>query len=93
MDEQSLNESKVIAALWFGLSIGIVGNALLRLPTEKPLLIPGVLSFAYILFMMGRQRTTKWQMEPSKFNRHIQIAAVAAVILCAFSIPLSIATG
>ncbi len=91
MDTYTQQANKAVAALWLGGSFGVFVTAIFRLPTEAPFLIPGFLTMAYILFIMGRQRTAKWRMEPYRFNKQIQIAGAGTAILCAFSIPLSVA--
>jgi hypothetical protein len=68
---QTFHENKVVGSIWFLLSFIVFICACLILTTEGQPLVFGILGMSLILFVIGRQRFSKFQLIESKFKKII----------------------
>ena len=78
------DNNRFLATIWFLLSaLILILSPIIFI--SVPLLSVGTVSFAVILFLLGRQRLQKYRMSDKKFNRTIFILALLIVFSSSLS--------
>ena len=80
-----MQENKVLALLWFLLSVISLIFVLTLLFTEVRYMVFPLLSMPLLLFFVGLQRTQKFKTSDSKFTGRILLCGVLAGSATAFS--------
>ncbi|MGI2173044.1 hypothetical protein ACRN92_02575 [Shewanella ulleungensis] len=75
-----MKENKILATTWLFLASFLIVSAGYILSTSGKYLVPSILGISIILFLMGRQRLTKYQIQQSKFQLYIRSLAIVVAI-------------
>ena len=86
MNNLAPTQNPILAVVWLVLGLAVVSAAIAALMGNEPFLTPALLTMSVLLFMLSAQRTQRFAIQPTKFNRRMQFVAIATVILSSLSI-------
>jgi fumarate reductase subunit C len=81
-----LTENKLLASIWFSLSLIVFVFACFILSTEGKSLFFGILGLSSVLFFIARQRISKLQVNEHKFKKIILTLSLFTAISSSLSV-------